>query len=437
MAQDLGWEVAGIFVDTDRCGSAEEPCPEYERLLAGIESGEVRAVVAYDLNLVASKPGQLEAFTHLANRKRIALAQVAGEAHLVSAGGSVADRSDGEMPPAAAVGRTLERRAHTSGRQRWRGRPPGTRFRVYGYTKDWKVLEDEAGIVEEIFHRAAQGETRAAITRHLQDRRMRTVTGARWALPNTTRLLRYAPYAGLATYKGKVVRKSEIPAVVDEGTFYAVQDLGPPTTRGRARDEGYLLSGLVFCGECQAPMTGANQTYRCDTDRGDCGTIAISTEYLDGPITARLISYLSWDEPQEPQNLPDYQAEVDAADAQILALQAAVDAGATGLGPLLKESRHTRMRVLQASVDVDVRAAQIAARAFAGRTVWTNAEVAARRKVISGYVQHIAIERYGQGPQHPDSRGRIIVHWQDGKVQDFLRDIPLLPEEHRIPHPDA
>jgi hypothetical protein len=64
--------------------------------------------------------------------------------------------------------------------------------------------------------------------------------------------LRRPHHAGLAGLRGKVVGKSDAPAVIDEETWRRCQAiLGDPARQmGSGRPSKSLLAGVLFCGEC-------------------------------------------------------------------------------------------------------------------------------------------------------------------------------------------
>jgi site-specific DNA recombinase len=60
-------------------------------------------------------------------------------------------------------------------------RPPGARYRTFGYARDWSVNEGEAQVVREVFERVAGGESVNSVTRDLVARGVETVRVPRGA----------------------------------------------------------------------------------------------------------------------------------------------------------------------------------------------------------------------------------------------------------------
>ena len=141
------------------------------------------------------------------------------------------------------------------------GSNPGLGYKV---DKDRKfyIDEDEAAIVREIFNRYAAGEVTADIIRDLNNRRIRTYRGKEFNKNSISRILHNKRYIGYYLYKGTET-PGGMPRIIDDDLFFRVQHLieknkaAPGRLRGK--DE-YLLTTKLYCGECNAPMTGYGGT---------------------------------------------------------------------------------------------------------------------------------------------------------------------------------
>jgi DNA invertase Pin-like site-specific DNA recombinase len=69
---ERGWEPVE-YVDNDTSASSGKARPAYMRMLADIDAGHLRAVVAWDLDRLHRRPVELEPFIDLADRHRLAL----------------------------------------------------------------------------------------------------------------------------------------------------------------------------------------------------------------------------------------------------------------------------------------------------------------------------------------------------------------------------
>lgn len=141
----------------------------------------------------------------------------------------------------------------------------------YGYMKGpdskYAINPDTSPIVQEVFSRVLQGESFADIARDLNDRGIRTKTGAAWNR-SSFKFLSNERYMGVYIYEDIRV-EGGMPAIVDEETFYAVQDelkrrqnpKGAEVKRRRTNTL-YLLTGKAYCACCKAPLVGKSGTGR-------------------------------------------------------------------------------------------------------------------------------------------------------------------------------
>ena len=203
--------------------------------------------------------------------------------------------------------------------------------RVYGYDNvdvkegdqrvrvEYKINEEQAAIVRELFKRYAEGEGLRSIVKDLNARRIpppragKRETGS-WATSAIWSMLRRERYRGILvwntrekTYKGgtkvRIARdpsewiRTEAPQlrIMDDELWFAVQARAQTqehreTRRGAGRPARHLLSGLARCGQCGGPMTVTNgkrsygtvKVYGCaySRDRGK----AVCTNTLRRPI---------------------------------------------------------------------------------------------------------------------------------------------------------
>lgn len=131
-----------------------------------------------------------------------------------------------------------------------------------------EIVPEEAEIVREIFRRVRTGEQLIRIVEDLNRRGVKTKKGAQWNKSSFNRLLSNERYIGVYLYKEFRI-EGGFPAIIDEETFRAVQTvvLEKPQGRGtvkRRKCEAftYLLTGKLWCGECDSPMSGISGTSR-------------------------------------------------------------------------------------------------------------------------------------------------------------------------------
>lgn len=252
-------------------------------------------------------------------------------------------------------------------------------FAVYGYMKDpadrHKLVVDEyaTGVVKDIFKWKLEGASQQRIADRLNDRGilspmeykrfcgMRYQSGfqvnakARWTAVAVGRILRNELYTGTmvqgkrTTPNHKVkktllrpsdewvrVEGSHTP-IIDKEDFLVVGRLLQQDTRVAPKEETvYLLSGLVFCGDCGYGMVrnsvcrnGKTYAYHmCGNNRtnGICSSHRVSGGQLEQAIFVALWQHIAQTADMDRvlayiESLPYHQAEVEKAEQQLLKKQ--------------------------------------------------------------------------------------------------------------------
>lgn len=152
----------------------------------------------------------------------------------------------------------------------------------FGYKADenlkYVLDEPKDKIVREIYARVACGEAFIDIANSLNARGIKTSTGAEWGRSSFHSILKNERYRGIYIY-GDVRIENGVPRIVSDELFFKVQEVlkTKRNAQGRHRVFGdYLLTGKLFCGHCNGPMTGYSGTsktgilhhyYVCQTRR--------------------------------------------------------------------------------------------------------------------------------------------------------------------------
>ena len=134
----------------------------------------------------------------------------------------------------------------------------------FGYrrTKDYtlELDPDRAPLVKEIYDRFLAGWKITDIANDLNRRGITTASGKPWGRNSFHNMLSNERYTGVYIY-GDIRTPGGLPAIIDRDTWLAVQRRlhTKKNPVGRSRSYGdYLLTGKLFCGECQRPMVGVS-----------------------------------------------------------------------------------------------------------------------------------------------------------------------------------
>lgn len=289
--EEHAWSVACEYVDDGYSGTNFER-PAFLRMLADIEAGKIQLVLTKDLSRLGRdyiETGHfLERYFPLHRVRYIAVNDGIDTA--------APDSQANALSPFTSVmndfyARDISRKVRTAlSVKRQRGQFIGSSA-PYGYQKDpadphHLILDEEtAPIVRQIFQLYLSGIGLLGIANHLTASQIPTPSQHKqlshtqkrfqgvWNDSILRRILQNPSYVGTLTQNRsrtisyKVNKRVRIPPedwVLVEGTheaiiareqFQAVQRLIQSKCLIRAGYGGHLLSGLVFCADCNAPMT--------------------------------------------------------------------------------------------------------------------------------------------------------------------------------------
>lgn len=209
---------------------------------------------------------------------------------------------------------------------------------LYGYMREYDTATrqlirqaphpDTAAIVRDIYTRAINGQSQAAIARHLtaqgvappRPRRTERADPQQW-LPSTVRRIITNPaYAGHRTHHGQIVAPAAWEPLVTQDVWdQANAAIAYPPTH--ARNPGgpakHLLSGIATCGPCGSVLYAITNrgylSYQCS----GCMGVTRRTERLDAYVVATLQELLRLEGHRIGQPAPTDGAELAAARAAL------------------------------------------------------------------------------------------------------------------------
>ncbi|QYF89702.1 recombinase family protein [Arthrobacter sp. PAMC25284] len=228
-AERRGWPIAEVFTDNDVSATKSKIRPEYERLLAAIESGSIDALIVYDVDRLTRTPTELERFIALADKRRTALASIGGEVDLATPQGRLTARIKGDVArhEVEQMSRRLKRKFQENAKD---GKAHGVT--PFGYVRE-RLTDDQgrdagyreviepaqAEAIRELYRLLIAGESLRSLAAYLNDRGFKTGRGNAFAGNTVGNMLRRPRYAGHRTHAKQIVSKGQWEPIITQDTY--------------------------------------------------------------------------------------------------------------------------------------------------------------------------------------------------------------------------
>ncbi|SDM01572.1 Site-specific DNA recombinase [Geodermatophilus siccatus] len=423
LCADRGWDSVE-YVDNDTSASSGRLRPAYARMLADVEAGHLDGVVAWDLDRLHRRPVELEHFIDLADRHRLALATVGGDADLSTDNGRLFARIKG----AVARGEIERKSARQKRANRQRadlGMPPPGGRRAVGYEPGGRVLrEREAALIRDGYRDVLAGSSLRAVAARWNAAGFTTAVGGAWRPDGVRYVLRNPRNAALVVHCGEEVRHGAWPPIVPEATYRAAVALLDDPTRRTTPDTSrrYLLSGLARCHCGAAVLTGRTQhgqrTYRCSRSRGH---LSRGAQPIDDLVIAVVVERLSRRDAADLFAAPHSSSNATALREDAAALRARLDE----LADLFADGKITAAQLTRGTERAQQSLEAVQARlADAGRVsvlgellaagdvraVWDGLDLDRRRAVVDALLI-VSLLPPGRGARHLDP-ATVQIHWR-------------------------
>ena len=413
-----GWTLVDTYVDNDV--SAYQPKvvrPDFERMLADLETGVVQGIAVYDLDRLARQPADLERIISIYDRKPLVFATVQGDIDLSTPDGRtmarvmVAFANKASMDTARRVARQkLEKAMNGIG---------FSNYRPFGWNEDRLTLnEPEAEILRQAARDVLSGTGLFVICGRLNRQGIKTIRGNIWKTHAMRRVLRAPRIAGFAVYQRELLTdsggnpvKGKWEPILDEATWRAVDSILGNTKSRVERKPGGLLTNIARCGKCGAGMIIARKKgtfcYLCrGPDSGGCAGTGISGPRLEAQIKDLLLAYLD-KEIEAPQPVWEGQARLDEVNSKIAELMEQYRTGLSGsiVFPMIRrlEDERNDLQTEQA------RFTKIKARKQITLTgEWDDLDLYAKREVIQSVIEAVVIRPTGRTGLYDPSRVDVI-----------------------------
>jgi len=293
---DRGWPEGTEYVDNDISAYSGKLRPEYERMLADIESGDVDAVVCYNLDRLTRQPKEFERFNDAVRAAGISnVVFVTGGMDLGTDDGLLIGRIYAAV--AAQESATKSRRQRRKNDERAAAGLPHGPTRAFGYDHgNIDVLPDEAAVIVQCVDRFLAGESMPSLVRWLQESGIRTSRGGPWKSTSLRGILTSARIAGLRVHRGEIVGRGVwAPIITPEVRDKVLAEAERRQVSGRRANRSYLLSGLLRCALCDCTLYSARRTatrrYVCQSgpDHGGCGKISIVADPAERLLSAAVL----------------------------------------------------------------------------------------------------------------------------------------------------
>lgn len=187
----------------------------------------------------------------------------------------------------------------------------------FGYRRGedgrYEIDPTSAPIVRRIFEEYAAGKPYMQIIADLNADGFRTVRGKEFTRNSLRKILRNEKYIGVYRYRD-IVDKLGIPPIVDRELFDRVQNelkRRSFTKKRITQDESdpYILTGKLFCGHCDSPMTGESARsstgkiyhyYSCigtrHQSRNGCRKRRVPRDWIESEVIRIVNEYILTDE---------------------------------------------------------------------------------------------------------------------------------------------
>lgn len=296
--------VVGVYADSAVSGRSDRR-PQYQKLRRDAEKGTFAAVIAYKSSRIARNMVNALIFESEMDRYGVQVFY-AKEAFADNASGRFARRTMMNLNQFYSENLSEDiKRNQADNALKCRANGPAP----YGYKSDASghfVIDDAtAPIVKEIFTRVASGEMFVSIADDLNNRGIANRRGNEWGKNSFTTIVSNERYTGTYIFDGIRV-EGGMPQIIDKKQFEEVQYIlkNKKNPRGKSRtNERYLLTGLLFCGECGEPMIGMCGTsksgikhhyYACKSKRlgGGCRKRDVRRDKLEYDIALGVYQHI-------------------------------------------------------------------------------------------------------------------------------------------------
>jgi site-specific DNA recombinase len=436
LIEQRGLTFVETYADNDVSAYSGKARPAYRRLLADMRSGRIDMVVAWHTDRLHRSPRELEEYIEISETHRVETVTVqAGELDLAAASGRMLARMLG-----AAARHESDQRGERVRRARQQAAQRGLAHGPlgFGYRADHSINPEEAAIVRELADRVLGGETLYSIAKDMNGRSVPSPGGivGGWRSVTIRQTLMRTTLAGWREWRpgthdtkggrglGAFMARGSWTPILDKETVERIRAvLCDPARRVCRRPPQSLLTGILRCGRCGAPMSSAQgqgsntRGYACvqQPGLGRCGGIRIVADPVDALVSAAVVEVLAGSKVADARRRNSH-GDHDAAEAELVDARTTRDelarmraAGEISSSEWTTMRKTITERIVRAERLMD--AAGVGLSALAGvptgrraRAWWASAALDQRRTVVRTLVESIAIAPARHGNRFDSSR---------------------------------
>lgn len=310
-ARAHGLEVVDRLTDNDISAYSGKRRPGYETLLERIRAGKADVVIVWHTDRLHRSPKELEEYIDASSVHGVQTRTVkAGELDLATSTGRLIARQLGALARYESEHkgeRVAAKRRQAALAGQWQGGPRPFGWDITKVTDDHGRLtghhivvnEKEAQLVRWAFQAVLEGKPISGVVAHFQRSGVPSPRGKGWRHSTVRSLIERTRNCGIESLKGEEMGRSQFPALVDEGTFRAVQRILKDPAR-KSQDDNrtkHLLSGIARCHCGMALFAGKTNTgarrYVCEsfrfpaTRRQDLSHVSRQVDELDEHVASR------------------------------------------------------------------------------------------------------------------------------------------------------
>ncbi len=279
------WEVDGAYEDVDLSAFKKGVVrPSYEALLEAIQERRVAGVVVWKLDRLVRRPAEFERFWAVCEANGAILASATEPIDTSTDLGVALVRILVSFAGLESATLGLRIRAKLN-EQAKAGAPPS--IVGFGFKRNpFRVVPRQAALIRDAAERVLSGESLRSIAAEWNRKGVRTNRGNAWSYSTVKNVLTSRRLAGDRIHMGEVVATDCWPAILDRSTSERLRVmLTAPSKQENANFRRHLLTGLVFCGRCDAALyttsKGGVLAYRCPSPPKGCGKLQINCASLD------------------------------------------------------------------------------------------------------------------------------------------------------------